>query len=655
MVNRSTLLFLKRLLAITASGVLFVFANPAMAQIEEILVTAQKRSESLQDVPIAITAYTGDTLQTLGVTNASDLVNLTPGLSTRAQSSSNLSYFLRGVGTNDFHLTAAPAVGQYFDEVTLTSGFQAKTSLFDMERVEILKGPQNTLFGLNTTGGAVSYYSKKPEIGSGTHGSIDARGGNLSATYFEGAVGFDLGENAAARISGATNKSDGAFNSVFDGRDFGDQDTQAIRAQFLWAPSDSTHVLLQLNYAKSKNNGTVHKTLGTRDPSGSGAVCSQFSPLSVADFESNTSCISVPPPAAGDAGPGQRGTDPSFGSWEQVGMDVGEENIKTKGFSLKINHDFSWATFTTITSLDNLDFQSTNDLDGSRLGQMMAQQEDDRDTFQQEFRLVSSSDGPFRWIAGTYYLDQEAESYTGLRSNLIGGWAILPNVQLDHTKENLGVYGQVEYDFTDSLTLTTGLRWSDETIQGNYRPSRPRVVGLPNTTLFYSDDVNALVAAQNPRTAAVDANGFELARQVSQELTNEDVGFTVKLDYQYGENSLAYLSFSRGFKGSALDIRAAYALVPVGNVLRGLEESRLEPESLDAWELGYKASFLDNRVQFDAAVFKYVYENLQQFITLRGIPTLENAPESEVTGFDTNIKFANDSGFYAQTGVSYLD
>jgi len=655
MVIRSMLLLLKRLLAITASGAFFIFINPAMAQIEEILVTAQKRSESLQDVPIAITAFTGETMKTLGVTDASDLVKLTPGLSSKSQSGSNLSYFLRGVGTNDIHLTAAPSVGQYFDEVTLTSGFQARTSLFDMERVEVLKGPQNTLFGLNTTGGAVTYYSKKPEIGAGTHGIIDGRVGNLSSTYFEGAVGFDLGENAAARLSGASNKSDGAFNSVFDGRDFGDQDTQSLRAQLLWAPSDSTDFLLQINYAKSENNGTVYKTLGSRAPNGSGAVCAEFNPLAVADFESNTSCISVPPPAAGDAGPMQRGTDPSFSSWEQVGMDVGSENLKTKGFSLKINHEFEWASFTSITALDNLAFKNTNDLDGSRLGQMINLQQDDRNTFQQEFRLVSNSDDKLRWIAGVYYLDQDSESYTGLRSNLIGGWAILPNVQLDHTRENLGVYGQIEYDLIDDLTLTTGLRWSDETINGNYMPSRPRVVGISNTTLLHADEVNSLVSAQNPGTPAFDANGFEIARQVSQELSNEDLGFTVKLDYKFGDTSLAYLSFSRGFKGSALDIRAAYALVPVSNVIRGLEESRLEPESLDAWELGYKTSFLDNRVQLDTSVFRYEYQNLQQFITLRGVPTLENAPESKINGFDANIKFANDSGFYAQAGVAYLD
>lgn len=627
----------------------------ANAQLEEVIVTAQKRSESLQDVPIAVTAFTGDSMKDLGINNASDLVVFTPGLSAKQQSGSNTSYYLRGVGTNDIHLTAASAVGQYSDGVTLTSGFHAKTALFDMNRVEVLKGPQNTLFGLNTTGGAVSYFSNGPEIGGGTQGSLDARVGNYSKINLEGAIGFDLGDNAAARIAGVWSESDGAFDSQFDGRDFGDDDTQGLRAQFLWQLSDTTDVLLNLHYGQSENNGSAHKVLGTRAPDGSGAVCANFNPQQVPDLNNNTNCISVPPPAAGDQGPGQSGVDGSFGDWEDVGMDVGGEDLETKGTFLKINHDFSWATFTSITAFDNLEFQNTNDLDGSRIGQMTLQQEDDRDTFQQEFRLVSSADEAYRWIAGVYYLDEEAESYTGLRSNLIGNWAILPNVQLDHSKENLGVYGQGEYDFTDALTLTLGVRWSDETIEGDYLPSRPVVVPVPDTTPLHSSDINNLVAAQNPGTPGFDADGFEIARQVSQKLENDDIGFTAKLDYQFGEDSLVYLGFSRGFKGSALDIRAAYALVPVANVLQGLEDARLEPESLQAWEIGFKGSFADNRVQLEAALFHYTYEDLQQFITVRGIPTLDNAPESEIIGFDANLKFVNESGFYGQVGVSYLD
>jgi iron complex outermembrane receptor protein len=644
--------------SVISAAVAAIVASPAttaLAQLEEIVITAQKRSESLGDVPIAVTAFTGETMRDLGISNASDLVVFTPGLSMRQQSGSNINYFLRGVGTNDFHLTAAPAVGQYFDEITLTSGFHAKTALFDMARVEVLKGPQNTLFGLNTTGGAVNYFSQAPEIGGGTSGYISLRAGNYAMVNGEGAVGFEVGDKAAVRIAGVSNQSDGAFESRFDGREYGDDDTQGLRAQLLWQPGEHTDVLLNAHHGQSKNNGTVYKALGTRAPDGSGAVCAQFNPNSIADFDNNTDCITVPPPASGSLGPNQPGADSSFSNWRDVGMDSGGEDLETFGAFLKLNHDLSWATFTSITAFDNLEFTNTNDLDGAQLGQMVNFQQDDRDTFQQELRLVSSGDGAFRWIGGLYYLDEESESFTGLRSNLIGGWAVFPNVQLDHTRENLGVYGQAEYDLTDTLTFTLGLRWSDETIEGDYLPSTPRVAGIADTAQFYAAEVNALVAAQNPGGPQYDANGFLIARQVNQRLENDDVGFTAKVDYQFGTDELLYLSFSRGFKGSALDIRGAYALVPVSNVIKGLEDSRLEPESLDAFEVGYKGTFLDGRLQLDGAAFFYTYENLQQFITFLGVPTLDNAPESEIYGVDANVKFANDSGLYLQAGMSYLN
>ena len=276
---------------------------------------------------------------------------------------------------------------------------------------------------------------------------------------------------------------------------------------------------------------------------------------------------------------------------------------------------------------------------------------------QQEFRLISSGDEQYRWIAGVYYLDDDATSYTGLRGarGAFKSGTQIPNVQLDHTKENLSVYFQGEYDFSDTLTLTTGVRWSDEKIEGDYTPSSPNVAGDSQSTTYFRDDIAALVAAQDPGTEEYDANGYLIARQVQQNLDNKDVGYTVKLDWKATENSMVYLSNSRGFKGSALDTRPVYALVPLKNVISGLEETRLEPESLDAWEIGYKGDFLDSRVQLDAAVFLYDYENLQQFVTAKGVPTLDNALESEIKGLDLNVKYGGDNGLYLQAGLSLLD
>jgi len=631
----------------------FMLASPysAYAVLEEIVVTAQKRAESLQDVPVAVSAFTGDTMKTLGVTNATDLVNITPGFSSGAQAGSNRNYFLRGVGTSDVHLTAASAVGQYFDGVTLTSGFHAKAALFDMERVEILKGPQNTLFGLNTTGGAVNYISNKPEIGAGTNGSANLKLGNNNHIEADLAVGFDLTDTLAARVAIQSIDDDGAFKSISNGERYGDDDARTGRVTLLWQPTDEASVTFNVHGLTSVNNSTAIKAVGSRSPDGSGGLCADV-PRGVIDFEDYTNCLS-----RDGGGTGEPASNPSTGDWELTAQDIGFEDLNTRGVYLKFDYDLPWATFSSITSWDNLKFKNANDNDGGDTLGLQSYQQDDRDTFQQELRLISAGDGNFRWIAGVYYLEDDAESYTGLRGarGAFGNGLIIPNIQLAHTKENLGVYFQGEYDFTDAITLTAGVRWSDEEIEGDYLPSSPNVAGDPTSTLYFKDEVAALVAAQNPGTPEFDANGYEIARQITQKLTNEDIGYTVKLDWKLTDSSMLYVSNSRGFKGAALDTRPVYALVPVANVVSSLEETRLDPESLDVWEIGYKGDFWDNRIQLDAAAFLYTYEDLQQFVTARGIPTLDNAPESEIKGFDANIKYGGDDGLFLQAGVSVLD
>ena len=176
-------------------------------------------------------------------------------------------------------------------------------------------------------------------------------------------------------------------------------------------------------------------------------------------------------------------TDPSTGDWGTTAQDFGFEGLETSGVYLKFDYGLEWATFASITSLDNLEYRNANDNDGGDTLGLHTFHQDDRDTFQQEIRLISTGDGRLRWIAGLYYLDDDADSYTGLRGarGAFRNGLAIPNVQLEHTKENLGVYFQGEYNFNDTLTLTAGLRWSDEKIEGHYLPSAPSVAGDPTS------------------------------------------------------------------------------------------------------------------------------------------------------------------------------
>ena len=446
-----------------------------LVPLEEVIVTAQKREQSIQDVPIAMSAFTGDAMKTLGVTNASDLVNITPGFALGTQAGSNRNYFLRGVGTSDVHLTAASAVGQYFDGITLTSGFHAKAALFDMERVEILKGPQNTLFGLNTTGGAVNYISRQPEIGAGTQGNASVKLGNNNRVEAELAVGFDVTDTLAARFALQRIKDDGAFKSISNGERYGDDDITTGRMTLLWEPTEQASLTFNVHGLKSDNNSTSIRAMGTRSPDGSGGLCAD-APMGVIDFEDNTNCLS-----RNGGGTGEPASDPSTGDWELSAQDIGFEDLDTKGAYLKFDYELPWATFSSITSWDNLKFRNANDNDGGDTLGLQSYQQDDRDTFQQELRLISAEDQSLRWIAGVYYLEEDADSYTGLRGarGAFRNGVQIPNIQLDHTRDNLGIYFQGEYDLTDAITLTAGVRWSDEEIKGSYLPSSPVLLVLP--------------------------------------------------------------------------------------------------------------------------------------------------------------------------------
>ena len=217
----------------------FLFTSGALAQgtlLEEVIVTAQKREESLQDVPIAISALTGDQLNELGVATPNDLMNVFPNLILKPGSALNTGFSIRGVGTDNFHVTAQQAVGQYLDEVSLISPIIGSFGLFDMERVEVLRGPQNTLFGRNTTGGAVSMISRKPEVGGELNGYGRVNGGNEGRIDFEGAVGVPLGERAAARLAVQTKNRGAIYNNLLNGEDTGEEERHSGRAQLAFEP-----------------------------------------------------------------------------------------------------------------------------------------------------------------------------------------------------------------------------------------------------------------------------------------------------------------------------------------------------------------------------------------------------------------------------------
>jgi iron complex outermembrane receptor protein len=217
-----------------------IFINPGAAKaqtLEEIIVTAQKREESVQDVPIALQAYTGEEIKNLRITRASDITRLAPNLNLSTQNTASRQINIRGVGTSDFFGNSAGSVAVTMDEVTMSSSYLSSLGLYDLERVEILRGPQNSLFGRNTTGGAVNYISRLPEVGGANDGYVDVAFGNYGLVELEAAKSFSLSDNVAVRLAGKSYDRDGVWNNLGNnGAEHGEKDRKSLRGTLVWEP-----------------------------------------------------------------------------------------------------------------------------------------------------------------------------------------------------------------------------------------------------------------------------------------------------------------------------------------------------------------------------------------------------------------------------------
>jgi len=611
--------------------------------IEEVVVTAQKRAESLQDVPIAINAMTGDELDRLGVATAEEVLKLVPNAGTVPQGGAKQNFFIRGVGTADFHLNVVGAVGVFLDDVSLNSPFSVSFNSFDMERVEVLRGPQNTLFGRNTTGGAVNYISRKPSVEDGVNGYLRAGFGSYDQLDVEGAVGFPLGEKAALRFAAVSNTRDGPFKNVTRGEDVGERDRQAARAQLLMQPSDTVELLLNVKAGTGGGDPYPFKNVGFLDPNDLTMPCAV--PVDDIIPQNNPNCAD------------SSGFVHQYDDWEDVsGGTKHREELDVFGASFRAIWDAGPFTLTSITAFDSLEIEYHEDSDGAPTVIFQFYQDGNYDQLSQELRLTSPDDAGLRWIAGLYYFSEEAEYATVVRRTPAplapsgpDMFNITPNTLVDQDNEAISVFGQLDFDLRDDLTLTAGYRWTNETKEGTNATS-VRCVGPNGGPPFcpsLSDDAHlgrdlipTLPALFEPPPEMLDGDWTEW-------------GARLALDYQISEDAILYGSISRGFKGGGFSIAALQSLL-------GLAAQDVEPEVLWAYEVGVKSDWLEGAVRLNAAAFFYDWEGYQSFQPLivpgtgTAVPQLLNVPKSTLTGTEVELTFVPAEGWYVQTGLGLL-
>ncbi|MEM1104625.1 MAG: TonB-dependent receptor, partial [Pseudomonadota bacterium] len=434
--------------SIAATAMALVMTTPAFAQtisgLDEITVTAQRREQAAQDVPVALTVVTGADLQVRGVTQVNGLEYIAPSFQVESQFGSGQPvYTIRGVGFRDYATNNSPTVGIYVDEVAYTAPVMTQGLLFDIERVEVLRGPQGTLYGRNTTGGAVNVISKRPteEFEAG----LLAEYGRFNRFQGEGYVSGALTDWARLRVS-ASGTQGGAWQVNREtGQELGDAERFAVRTLLEVDAGDRTELLFNVHYYQDKSDGLGLQLFDASVDSTGG-----FNP-GLAGFQPHE---------------GQRST--SFGASalfeDLTGIPAGTKPFRDNegiGGSLTANIEFDALDLTYIGAYERFDRAEFLDYDAIPLGGSGVFFESDLDVITQEVRLASNGDGPFSWLLGVYYANEELdENYQSDFAETFGLAVFTPYSQ---EVDTLSVFGQAEWQATDRLNLQLGLRYEDET------------------------------------------------------------------------------------------------------------------------------------------------------------------------------------------------
>jgi iron complex outermembrane receptor protein len=603
------------LLSATAA-VALTQGGAALAQVfeDEVVVTAQKREESAQDVGIAITAVSGEQLRALGLTNAQDVTALSPGVSTiQPNGEANYAVGIRGVANNDFTSNVESPVAIYVDETYISQMSGAGFLLFDIDRVEILRGPQGTLFGRNATGGLVHYITAKPTT-EDVNGYGSLTYGSFNRVKAQGAVNLPLGEALSARLSLATHQGGGYVeNRLAPDKDLNNANETAGRIQLRYEPNDQFDLLL---------NGRF----GRQD-------------IRTGFFEYASAILPT-----GDYTPGV--PNPDFGGYVDTDNDryagdydfVGRNETKTWGATARFDWDIGLGTLTNITDFQSVKRDYVEDSDASPANWLNFFLTTDSEQFSQELRLAGDTE-KLKWVMGFYYLDIGINDSNGAKATElfaalfgpvgVAGFNGIRNPYMLDTR-SWSLFGQAEYALTDQLSLIAGLRYIDE---------KKDYVYDDLVAIFPEDFTGGL----DPRIVDV-APSFPT---FSDNRHDTNFSWRAQLNYKPTDGALLYASYNRGVKSGGYNA----PLLPTPIFITP-EFMTYDPEKLDAYEVGAKIDL--GPARFNAAAFYYDYKNCQAFSIL-GLDTFTLNADCKNKGFEAELQGSAAKGLDYSFGVGFTD
>ncbi|MEM7361207.1 MAG: TonB-dependent receptor [Pseudomonadota bacterium] len=651
--------------------------------LEEIVVTASKRATTLQEIPIAVSVTTAETIDKASILDINDLQSVVPSLRvSQLQNSVNTNFVIRGFGNGANNPGIEPSVGVFIDGVYRSRSAGAISDLPALERVEVLRGPQSTLFGKNASAGVISVVTRKPTGESAA--KLSATVGNFGQFVLKGQVEGALGDSSAYMLSAGTNTRDGYVDNLFTGGDVNNRDRQNFRGQLLFNPGDATEIRVIADYDTLDEEccATVNLVAGPTV----GALAFAGGTLVPNDPEALTTFTNVDP----------------------------TNQVDNSGISIQIDHEFENFALTSITAFRNVDSFYQIDSDFSSAAIITNEISTDIDTFTQEIRLTSTNGDKVDWMIGGFLFDESLDyvdslpfgaGFRGYLDALAGGGytateAALgfppgtfgpagPGVSETGTLENdaISIFGTLDWHITDRLTATLGLNYTDDEKEASYnQTSGDFFSSLDFVQIGAGAIAQGLIAAGVPAPIAI-AQGQALSTTAANPFlplqplqflppylgfpnsvedgksSDDELTYQLRLAYDLSDSTNIYAGISTGFKATSWnltrnsqpDIAIAGQLAAAGLIQpnQRFGQRFALPEEAEVFEIGLKTSF--ERGSLNVAIFDQNIENFQSNAFIGTGFALANAGEQSAKGVEFDLTYYPTDALQLTLAGTFLD
>jgi iron complex outermembrane recepter protein len=620
------------LIAVASTGCGAAFAQEAAdedTKMKTVVVTAQRRAEDVQDVPVSVTAVSAETLEERNIVDISRLDVVTPGFS-YGRSGVDSRPAMRGVRTENVGVNGDTTIGYFIDGIYQSRAAQASAAFVDVERVEVQRGPQGTLYGRNTFGGNISVITNAPKLGAVDYG-VNAQYGSFETVKADGFVNVPLGEKAAFRLAAGYAKGDGYVeNSFKPGNDLFDTDIQYLRGSFKFEPTDTFSVVLRADQLTQGGNGGSafgYKIIGSYYDPATGLSVFNSTPLRLNTRPNVRDGLDDNAVLAGiqDLGVPIAGPDDPYTIDNDLEASL---ELERTGLTGEVSWDIGPVTLRSITGMVDFSTERTQDSDFSRNRIAVDYQLTASDSLSQEFQVLSNNDGPLTYVGGVYFFNDELEGLfiNQQLSPIINGVVANGGVPLGGSfydeqivdVESVAYYAQATYAVTDQFSVTGGIRQTTD--DKTFSVNRPAVQSAANVI--------------GVRLANAVPFDFDAGAGVDTQIDGsfEKTTWRLGAEYKLTDDNLLYGSAATGFRSGGFNTNTA------------TQAQTFQPEEVSAFELGSKNTYLDGAVTLNVAAFFNQYEDLQE---QRQVPVgattasiVFNAAKAEAKGLEVEAMWS---------------